>query len=165
MLSGLGVLLADDVAVGVDHDLLEVDLGVRGVVRRPGRLAAEAERLRHEVDARGHRLERRAVELLVVGQLDEVGRGEVVVRRPQVGDRVAAEERLRDREAPLARGHAAGEEVELDPERQHRLAHAELAERMHDHVAEPSAVAEADELPALPAAAARSSCARRAAPR
>ena len=37
-------------------------------------------------------------------------------------------------EAPLARGHAAGEAVELDPERQHRLAHAELAERVHEHV-------------------------------
>ena len=149
MLSGLGVSLRTTLpsaSITISSKSISESAAWSG---RPGRLPAEAERLRHEVHACRHRLERRAVELLVVGQLDEVGRGEVVVRRAQVGHRVAAEERLRDREAPFARGHAAGEEVELDPERKHRLADAELAERMHEHVARAGAVAEADELPAL----------------
>ena len=62
-------------------------------------------------------------------------------------------------------GHAAGEEVELDPERQHRLAHAELAERMHEHVAEPGRLRKLTSCLAPPAAAARSSCAGPAARR
>ena len=79
--SGLRRLVADDVpsaSITISSKSISESAAWLAV---PGAWPPKASAFGARFDARGHRLERRPVELLVVGQLEELGGGEVLVRR------------------------------------------------------------------------------------
>jgi hypothetical protein len=105
---------------------LDLVVGLDGRARSRHRV-----RGRPDPDAVRERLERAALELLLLAQLHELAAGEMVGDQFPRGDRLAADQYVVDREPRLALAEATGADpVDLDLERHRLLGDRDDAERM-----------------------------------
>ena len=94
--------------------------------------------------AGGHPLERRALQLLGVAEIEELAGSEVVLDRPRRARRAVGTDHGHVEAAVTGDGGRA-EAVDVDAERDDPLAHGEVAERVQQHVAVERRVAQRDD--------------------